>query len=78
MIYTGWTSHCDIQPYTGWVIAYSADTLKQTGVLNLTPNGSRRSDLDERRGHGVGRHVDLFRSTQTAPSIRRSTPPACP
>jgi outer membrane protein assembly factor BamB len=40
MIYTGWTSHCDIQPYTGWVIAYSADTLKQTSVLNLTPNGS--------------------------------------
>jgi hypothetical protein len=40
MIYTGWTSHCDVQPYTGWVIAYSADTLKQTSVLNLTPNGS--------------------------------------
>jgi outer membrane protein assembly factor BamB len=40
VIYTGWTSHCDIQPYTGWVIAYSADTLKQAGVLNLTPNGS--------------------------------------
>ena len=39
-IYTGWTSHCDVQPYTGWVIAYSADTLKQTSVLNLTPNGS--------------------------------------
>jgi outer membrane protein assembly factor BamB len=39
-IYTGWTSHCDIQPYTGWVMAYSADTLKQTSVLNLTPNGS--------------------------------------
>ncbi|MDR5753270.1 MULTISPECIES: PQQ-binding-like beta-propeller repeat protein [unclassified Caballeronia] len=40
VIYTGWTSHCDIQPYTGWVISYSADTLKQAGVLNLTPNGS--------------------------------------
>jgi hypothetical protein len=40
VIYTGWTSHCDIQPYTGWVIAYSADTLKQTSVLNLTPNGN--------------------------------------
>jgi outer membrane protein assembly factor BamB len=39
-IYTAWTSHCDVQPYTGWVIAYSADTLKQTSVLNLTPNGS--------------------------------------
>ena len=39
-IYTAWTSHCDVQPYTGWVIAYSANTLQQTSVLNLTPNGS--------------------------------------
>ena len=39
-IYTGWTSHCDIPPYTGWVMGYSENTLKQTTVLNLTPNGS--------------------------------------
>lgn len=38
-IYMGWTSHCDIGAYTGWVMAYSATTLKQTAVLNLTPNG---------------------------------------
>jgi hypothetical protein len=42
-IYTGWTSHCDIQPYTGWLIAYDAATLTQTAVLNLTPNGSEGS-----------------------------------
>jgi len=40
VIYTTWASHCDIRPYTGWVIAYSATTLAQVGVLNLTPNGS--------------------------------------
>ncbi|HXZ42957.1 MAG TPA: pyrrolo-quinoline quinone [Terriglobales bacterium] len=40
VIYTGWTSHCDDQPYTGWLIGYSESTLKQTSVLNLTPNGS--------------------------------------
>ncbi|KAA0998390.1 PQQ-binding-like beta-propeller repeat protein [Paraburkholderia panacisoli] len=39
-IYTTWTSHCDAGAYTGWVMAYSADTLQQTSVLNLTPNGS--------------------------------------
>jgi hypothetical protein len=39
-LYTTWTSHCDIRPYTGWVIAYDASTLAQTQVLNLTPNGS--------------------------------------
>lgn len=38
-IYTTWTSHCDINPYNGWLIAYNARTLKQTASLNLTPNG---------------------------------------
>jgi hypothetical protein len=36
-----WTSHCDIDPYTGWIMSYSASTLAQTSVLNVTPNGSR-------------------------------------
>ena len=43
VVYTGWSSHCDIQPYTGWVIGYSASSLAQTGVLNITPNGSEGS-----------------------------------
>lgn len=40
-IVTVWTSHCDIDPYTGWVIAYDAGTLARSSVLNVTPNGSR-------------------------------------
>ncbi len=43
LIYTGWTSHCDARPYTGWLIGYSESTLAQTSVLNLTPNGSEGS-----------------------------------
>ncbi len=39
-IFTTWGSHCDAGPYTSWVMAYSADTLKQTGVINLVPNGN--------------------------------------
>lgn len=42
-IYLAWTSHCDYQPYTGWVMAYSENTLQQTAILNLTPNGSEGS-----------------------------------
>jgi hypothetical protein len=38
-IFLGWTSHCDIDPYTGWLMMYNATTLQQTSVLNLTPNG---------------------------------------
>jgi hypothetical protein len=40
VIYTGWTSHCDFQPYTGWIIGYNESNLSQASVLNLTPNGS--------------------------------------
>lgn len=39
-IYTMWSSHCDFRPYTSWVIGFDANTLAQTSVLNLVPNGS--------------------------------------
>ena len=43
VIYTAWTSHCDIRPYTGWIMGYSESTLAQTSVLNVTPNGNEGS-----------------------------------
>ncbi len=43
VIYTTWTSHCDIRPYTGWIISYDQSTLRQVSVLNLTPNGNEGS-----------------------------------
>jgi outer membrane protein assembly factor BamB len=42
-IYMGWTSHCDQEPYTGWLMGYSESTLTQSSVLNLTPNGGEGS-----------------------------------
>jgi hypothetical protein len=39
-IYTTWSSHCDAGPYTSWVMSYDANSLAQTSVLNLVPNGS--------------------------------------
>jgi hypothetical protein len=40
VVYTGWGSHCDFRPYTGWLIGYDRLTLKQAGVFNFAPNGS--------------------------------------
>ncbi len=40
VIYTAWASHCDIRPYTGWIMGYSEQTLAQTSVVNVTPNGN--------------------------------------
>jgi hypothetical protein len=37
-VYTSWTSHCDMAPYFGWIIAYSSSTLARTAVLNVAAN----------------------------------------
>ena len=42
-VYTFWSSHCDIRPYTGWIIGYNQTTLAQKSVLNITPNGNEAS-----------------------------------
>jgi hypothetical protein len=39
LVYLTWASHCDIRPYTGWIMGYTA-TLVQKTVLNVTPNGN--------------------------------------
>ena len=39
-LYTSWSSHCDIRPYSGWVISYDTTTGAQIGVFNATPNGN--------------------------------------
>ena len=39
-VYLTWASHCDIRPYTGWVMGYNAKTLAQTTLINVTPNGN--------------------------------------
>jgi hypothetical protein len=35
-----WASHCDIPSYNGWIMAYDENTLAQTSVIDITPNGS--------------------------------------
>jgi outer membrane protein assembly factor BamB len=42
-VYISWSSHCDIRPYTGWMMGYDEATLAQVSVLNVTPNGNEGS-----------------------------------
>jgi hypothetical protein len=46
IVYTTWASHCDIPPYTSWIIGYDETSLAQVRVLNLDPNGSASSPLN--------------------------------
>ena len=43
VLYTAWSSHCDIGPYHGWIIGYDAQSLNQVTVYNSTPNGNEGS-----------------------------------
>jgi hypothetical protein len=40
VIYTTWASHCDVPPYSAWVMGYNESNLTQSVVFNLTPNGA--------------------------------------
>ncbi len=39
-VYLAWASHCDIPPYTGWIMGYNTTSLAQTTVIDVTPNGA--------------------------------------
>lgn len=43
VVYTAWSSHCDIGTYHGWLIGYDENTLQQVAVYNNTPNGNMGS-----------------------------------
>jgi len=43
IVYTAWSSHCDIGKYHGWLIGYDAHSLQQVSVFNATPNGNMGS-----------------------------------
>jgi hypothetical protein len=40
-VIAGWSSHCDIDPWHGWVISYGAATLAQEAAFNTSPNDGR-------------------------------------
>ncbi len=43
VLYLGFGSHGDNDPYHGWLMAYDANTLQQVAVFNVTPNGKQGS-----------------------------------
>jgi outer membrane protein assembly factor BamB len=43
LVYVGYASHCDKDPYHGFLLAYDAKTLAQVAVFNTTPTGSEAS-----------------------------------
>lgn len=42
-LYVGYSSHCDVGPYHGYLFRFNPRTLQQTGLLNLSPGGDGNS-----------------------------------
>ncbi len=42
-VYVGYASHCDKEPYHGFLLSYDAQTLEQAAVLNTSPGGEGAS-----------------------------------
>lgn len=59
-VYTFWSSHCDVEPYQGWVIAYDATTLQQAVVYDITSNGSEASLWDSGAAPAVDAEGNLY------------------
>jgi hypothetical protein len=60
VVYLGWSSHCDIEPYTGWLMGYNENSLAQTSVLNLTPNGSEGSIWQSGAGPAADSYGNIY------------------
>jgi hypothetical protein len=64
IVYTAWASHCDIAPFTGWIIGYHVNSLARVRVLNVDPNGKPTSPFlpdgsgNSFWGSGAGLSVD--------------------
>jgi hypothetical protein len=65
IVYIGFGAHEDMGPWHGWILAYNAATLRQSGVWCSTPNGYRggiwgagaalAADVPDPAGHPFGR-----------------------
>lgn len=59
-VYLAWASHCDFRPYTGWIMGYNINTLKQTTVLNVTPNGNEGAIWNSGAGMAADGSGNIF------------------
>lgn len=60
MVYVGYASHCDKEPYHGFLIAYDAKTLVQVSVLNTSPTGSEASIWQSGQGPAADAEGNVY------------------
>ena len=60
MVYISFSSHCDWNPYHGWILGYNSTTLQQEIVYNDTPNGENGGLWESGQGVAADPQGNLY------------------
>lgn len=63
MVYVGYASHCDKEPYHGFLMTYDAKTLAQVAVFNSSPKGSEASFWQSGQGPAADADGNIYAVT---------------
>ena len=59
-VYVGYASHCDKQPYHGFLFAFDASSLKQRAVFNTSPSGEGASIWQSGQAPAIDEGGNIF------------------
>ncbi len=59
-VYVAYSSHCDKQPYHGFLLAYSETGLRQTGSFNTSPTGTEASIWQSGQGPAADDQGNIY------------------
>ncbi|HXM65052.1 MAG TPA: fibronectin type III domain-containing protein [Terriglobales bacterium] len=59
----GWSAHCDISPWHGWIMSYSASTLAQEAAFNASADGSANGVWMSGEGLAADANGNIFFAT---------------
>jgi hypothetical protein len=62
-VYIGYSSHCDKDPYHGFLFSYNATSLKQEGVFNTSPGGDGASIWQSGQAPAVDERGNIYFDT---------------
>jgi outer membrane protein assembly factor BamB len=60
IVYVTFSSHCDWNPYHGWILGYNSKTLQQQIVYNDTPNGEEGGLWESGMGMAADAQGNLY------------------
>jgi hypothetical protein len=63
VVYISYSSHCDWNPYHGWILGYNAKTLAQVTVYNDTPDGENGGIWESGQGIAADSLGSLYVTT---------------